>query len=843
LTLTTSLKSIPCCSRLPCKQAVRGFIFSLFSLEKDLAVNLTPLAALPTVADMSPAAATTPALFHSPAMSQLFDGSPTETEEGRGGQIVKVVLQNFLCHAHLEVDFGARLNLIQGLNGSGKSAVLTGIVIGLGGSVADAQRGASLSSLVRQGQTLATVIVHLRNTGSEAYRLQVYGDIIIIERSIRADGSSSYRLKNAEGHVVSTRKQDLTSILEHFSIFVDNPVCVMTQEASRQFMGTASPREKYVLFEQCTQLNTIKTNLSEAKDHIKLMQSIITVKDRELAAMVAETASLEERYKAARGAQTLKQSLQTLQTEAIWAQIHERDLSATAAAQAITEAELILAEKQAEMSAAEATLAEARGRRERTSRELLTLDEATNRTNTESIAMAATLKRHKAGLRQAQQAVAKTTAAVESKAAVVSSLEAELRGLEVASDQAPVRDSADVRLELDQRAAAAVAAAEARVIELRAAHAVARGARDACYSSIVQDEQALDMAQTAQRAAHKEAETLAAQVRMLQASKMDRLRLYGDHMPELVRLVRQFDDWDVPPVGPLGDYILAEDKSWAPVIELALGIRLLSTFLVATPSDAMVLLDMCKSLLPLARDAFRRPQICCLQQGFLGRLYDNFESDTCHCSPHPTLFSCISVRHPDVANFILDQSRVHQVLLVPDRDAALTLSYQAPRNFARCYTLAGDEVYPHGRFYSNKNRRLGNGHILLADPDVELASLEIDLAQRTKESHGAGSEVAAITARQQTAQGRLKELAAGMRLAEKALIVGEQALDEALTEQRDLAGGLSGDRAAAQKLVAQDLALAKSEMERLQQIGGRSSRHGGAGRAGSRGNQDGAGAN
>lgn len=41
---------------------------------------------------------------------------------------------NVQCHYSTEVDFGPQVNFLVGVNGSGKSAVLTGITMALGGN-------------------------------------------------------------------------------------------------------------------------------------------------------------------------------------------------------------------------------------------------------------------------------------------------------------------------------------------------------------------------------------------------------------------------------------------------------------------------------------------------------------------------------------------------------------------------------------------------------------------------------------------------------------------------------------------------------------------------------------
>ncbi len=54
------------------------------------------------------------------------------------------------------------------------------------------------------------------------------------------------------------------------------------------------------------------------------MQAVVVTKERSVAALVAEAASLEEQYKASMRTVSLQRQLGDLQAEAIWAQIHER---------------------------------------------------------------------------------------------------------------------------------------------------------------------------------------------------------------------------------------------------------------------------------------------------------------------------------------------------------------------------------------------------------------------------------------------------------------------------------------------------------------------------------------
>lgn len=69
----------------------------------------------------------------------------------------------------------------------------------------------------------------------EAFRPEVYGDEITIVRAI-TQSASNYKIKSAQGRIVSEKFDELKRIMEIHNIQVDNPAFVMNQDSAREFL-------------------------------------------------------------------------------------------------------------------------------------------------------------------------------------------------------------------------------------------------------------------------------------------------------------------------------------------------------------------------------------------------------------------------------------------------------------------------------------------------------------------------------------------------------------------------------------------------------------------------------
>ena len=92
--------------------------------------------------------------------------------------------------------------------------------------------------------------VKLLNTGEEAYKQELYGDAIVVSRSV-TQSSSTYKLKDSHGKIVVDKKvrEELQRILLAFNIQVDNPIAVLNQDTAKTFLFKVRLRLPQTIFE------------------------------------------------------------------------------------------------------------------------------------------------------------------------------------------------------------------------------------------------------------------------------------------------------------------------------------------------------------------------------------------------------------------------------------------------------------------------------------------------------------------------------------------------------------------------------------------------------------------
>lgn len=493
------------------------------------------------------------------------------------GVIERVDMINFMCHRHLSIPLGPRINFIIGHNGSGKSAILIALTIALGGKASSTSRGSSLKDFIREGASAAEITVRLCNRGPEAYQPAAYGDVIVIERRINADGSGHWRLRSAEGRVVSTKREELEAICDHANIQVDNPMNILSQDAARQFLGSSAPEDKYSFFLRGTQLTQLAQEYELIQTNIQRMKRALAITEETLPELERDAREANAKWRLVEQARAEQEKLNALKDELVWSQViaKERELAATAEQLERARAKCAALERkqrrdQERAAQLDASIAEIEQRGRESSERERTLSEQRAevvRAYNDRRSALQVLRTRERELSEQADRIQRTVTQLQH------TIDQETRKL--AEDRAARRARQEARRdELRQRAVE-------REMALATHHEQA--------DSLVEERTALERRGAEARAARMALEEKAAHLeqfiaRCEQAAANHITAFGGPAMPRVLDAIAREQRWRDVPVGPIGTLLHLRDARWAPVVEAVLG-DALNAFCVTNHAD------------------------------------------------------------------------------------------------------------------------------------------------------------------------------------------------------------------------------------------------------------------
>jgi len=233
------------------------------------------------------------------------------------GSLKSVQMINFMKHSNLQIALKPCVNFITGRNGSGKSSILVAISVGLGSNIRITGRGTSLSSLIKDGQSEAQVIVILNN-GTEGYQYERYGNEIKITRKIHKS-SSSFEIQGFPKNSASSIKEELNRILSYFNIQIDNPCSIMQQDTAREFVGASSSQRKYELFMRGTLISHLTREIETITQHITTVENQKMRHIEEKAELDKEYEEQQRQYETITETSNIQKKISDMKDEMVWA--------------------------------------------------------------------------------------------------------------------------------------------------------------------------------------------------------------------------------------------------------------------------------------------------------------------------------------------------------------------------------------------------------------------------------------------------------------------------------------------------------------------------------------------
>ncbi|CCH62945.1 hypothetical protein TBLA_0I02890 [Henningerozyma blattae CBS 6284] len=587
------------------------------------------------------------------------------------GYIKKIKLVNFMCHEHFELTLGPRLNFIVGNNGSGKSAILTAITIGLGAKANSTNRGNSLKDLIKNGCNQSKITIILENNLENGYSPDIYGPEIIIERTLKREGSSSFVVKSASGVKISDKKKDLQQIVDYFSVPVGNPMCFLSQDAARSFLTASTPEDKYFQFMKGTflleiskhltnataiygaarenmikhkiNLNRLKTSYNDATTLLKNYESTSNLNDRKLK-LQGKSLWIDIKHnqleckKLEKSVNNSKEEIATIDAK-IKSKDHKIQRYLTDEQAIKDDLESKYKDVQEKKEVYDSAIAEVNKVRDNYNKELQ---------NEEDI----------------NKNIEKSHVKLKNLSKNIENLENKLKE-ELGTDKDLLKQELSKCEELDNELNDAFNAQSVKLQDLQ--------------------QKESQLIHRRNREVHSSQESLgnlADELRRIKQGHNDFLNGFDRNMKQFLSALKQHEhEFTSPPIGPLGQFVTITEnyKQWTRCVQRAIG-RSLSSFIVTNQKDSRLFQKIMKSE--------RVSNITC----FVHRFEDfDFSRGKAQCQ-YPTILDILEFSDLHVRNIFIDYNKIEKIILIDNMTEARNFLRTNPKNVSMALSLRDERT-------------------------------------------------------------------------------------------------------------------------------------------------------
>ncbi|XP_064122945.1 structural maintenance of chromosomes protein 6-like [Macrobrachium nipponense] len=630
--------------------------------------------------------------------TSLYENCDIANEVGCG-VIQNITVKNFMCHEHLALNFNDKINLVQGRNGSGKSAILSAVVIALGGSTRITSRGSNIKDLIKYDKQTASVQLTLKNNGKDAFKPDVYGTSIIIERKLNQSGATSYSLKSESGKVVSMKKEELRRLCDHFNLMVENPLMVLNQDMSRSFLSSLDPHNLYKFFYQATQLQQLTDCYNQLNEYLE--SSAALIKDQEACFQVIERdmQEVKSQHQLCLRQENKRMKLKDLRKELVWARISEIEKESELCQKEVNEVTSLVSKLKEKQRTLEEQVQDSTNKH----KELVQkFEDLTNKITVER----ASYKGKSAAQSTAKAKFKAVQREIDKHVRRIQVINGEIEALKLTIE----RDFTEVQRvweEHNKQHQEEIEKVQTEVSNIESIKKTAETHHSNIEHTIKVKLDNFQQLQFEENMTNRKIKGLEQELKNLQSQHTNSFTVFGTWVQPLLEKIditfrqRRFS---TKPVGPLGAYIEMRDNRWTHIAEMVIGSRM-SAFCVNSHNDEKVL----RSLFQGINFGGLTPTIICCK--FRPRhSLDVISRYEVRSEAYPSLWSVVNIKNDVVANLILDRNQIETVLLIPTAEEAgeiLKNVDTVPPNCKIAYTLNGDRYFPdpNYRVYSGPGKR------------------------------------------------------------------------------------------------------------------------------------------
>uniref|UniRef100_A0A2N9ED29 Rad50/SbcC-type AAA domain-containing protein n=1 Tax=Fagus sylvatica TaxID=28930 RepID=A0A2N9ED29_FAGSY len=610
------------------------------------------------------------------ADSRAFPGSLcTSLRRSSAGTIRRIRLENFMCHSNVQIEFGEWVNFITGQNGSGKSAILTALCVAFGCRAKGTQRASTLKDFIKTG------------------------------------------CRNLAGRKVSSRKDDLREIVEHFNIDVENPCVIMSQDKSREFLHSGNDKDKF----KATLLQQVNDLLKTISEHLKSANALVHELEESIKPMQRELDELQGKIKNMEHVEEISQRVQQLKKKLAWSWVYDVDKQLEEQRAKIGKLKDRIPACQAKIDQQLSAVEELREQISKKKAQIACMMEKTSE-----------VRRMKDELRQTLSLATKEKLELEE--------EYGRKGNQIHKMMKHVRFLEQQIQDIHEQHAKYTQAEESEIEEKLKGLQYEVDAANSSLGSLKEEESALlesvnkgssEISRIADEIEdiERKRREIENSIRELNQHQTNKVTAFGgDRVINLLRAIERHQErFKKPPIGPIGAHLtLVNGDTWASAVENAIG-RLLNAFIVSNHKDALVLRGCAReanySHLQIVIYDFARPRL-------------DIRPNMLPQTNHPTTLSVLQTENHIVFNVLVDMGDAERQVLVRDYENGKAVAFEKRiPNLKEVYTLDGYKMFSRGSVQTtlppNKKQRSGR---LCSSFDDQIKDLQRDASNVKEEA-------------------------------------------------------------------------------------------------------------
>ncbi|RYR69378.1 hypothetical protein Ahy_A03g015935 isoform C [Arachis hypogaea] len=592
------------------------------------------------------------------------------------GTIKKIRLENFMCHENFEMEFGNAVNFVLGQNGSGKSAILTALCVAFGSRAKKTDRANHLKDLIKKGCSNAVIHVEIQNEGEDAFKPEIYGDVIIVERRISVSANSII-LKDHQGKRVGYRIADLREMVEHFNIDVDNPCVIMSQDKSREFLHSGNDKDKFKFFYKATLLQQVNDLLENISKEIGVAHGIVKDLEGSIKPVEKELKELQDKIKAMEHIEQMSVDIQKLKKKLAWSWVYDVDKNLQAQSAKIDKLKSRIPACQAKIDQQLNDIVRLKeGISEKKDAIAIMMEEYTQLNQIITDQNQPLSLARKEALELEHDCNSKTSK-VQKMLQRLKKLEQEVQDLH----EQHVKNTQAEKSDLEEK----LKGLQHEVHTAELDWGRLKEEETKLMNNINLQNEEIKTIVYKIRGHENNCNEISKQIREYEQKQGNKIRVFGgERVMHLIYLVEKYHQrFKMPPIGPIGVHLnLLDAKKWAATVEHAIG-GLLNSFIVTDHKDFLLLKQ-------LAKEANYRNLQIIIYDFSIPRL--KIPQHMLPETNHPSTLSLLQSENHTVIN-----GNVERQVLVKDYDTGKVVAFnQRPRNLKEIYTADGKKMFYRG---------------------------------------------------------------------------------------------------------------------------------------------------